>query len=305
MHKKELLKNRGIVLLLAVLCCLLWGSAFPVIKIGYRILGIASADATSQILFAGVRFFLAGILAILLGSILQKKFLFPAKSSWGMVTGLSLFQTILQYLFFYLGLAHASGVNASIINGVNTFFAILLATLARKQERLTSGKLLGCILGTAGVVFVSISGGNVGGGFALTGEGFIVIASMSYAVSSVLMKEYSSHENPVTLSGYQFLVGGAVMMLIGGIAGGNLGSISAQGLLLILYLALVSSVAYSIWGVLLKYNPVSSVAIYGFTTPIFGAMLSAVLLGEWSSVTIRHVIALALVSIGIYIVNRK
>ena len=305
MHKQELLKNRGIVLLLAVLCCLLWGSAFPVIKIGYRILGIASADATSQILFAGVRFFLAGILAILLGSILQKKFLFPAKSSWGMVTGLSLFQTILQYLFFYLGLAHASGVNASIINGVNTFFAILLATLARKQERLTSGKLLGCILGTAGVVFVSISGGNVGGGFALTGEGFIVIASMSYAVSSVLMKEYSSHENPVTLSGYQFLVGGAVMMLIGGIAGGNLGSISAQGLLLILYLALVSSVAYSIWGVLLKYNPVSSVAIYGFTTPIFGAMLSAVLLGEWSSVTIRHVIALALVSIGIYIVNRK
>lgn len=304
MHKKELLKNRGIVLLLAVLCCLLWGSAFPVIKIGYRILGIASADATSQILFAGVRFFLAGILAIVLGSILQKKFLFPAKTSWGMIGILSLFQTILQYLFFYLGLAHASGVNASIINGVNTFFAILLATLARKQERLTSGKLLGCILGTAGVVFVSISGGNVGGGFALNGEGFIVIASMSYAISSVLMKEYSSHENPVTLSGYQFLVGGAVMMIIGGIAGGNLGSISAQGLLLILYLALVSSVAYSIWGVLLKYNPVSSVAIYGFTTPIFGAMLSALLLGEWSSVTIRHVIALALVSIGIYIVNR-
>lgn len=305
MHKKELLKNRGIVLLLAVLCCLLWGSAFPVIKIGYQLLGIGAADATSQILFAGVRFFLAGILAIVLGSILQKKFLFPAKSSWGMVTGLSLFQTILQYLFFYLGLAHASGVNASIINGVNTFFAILLATLARKQERLTSGKLLGCVLGTAGVVFVSISGGNVGGGFALNGEGFIVIASMSYAVSSVLMKEYSSHENPVTLSGYQFLVGGAVMMLIGGIAGGNLGNISVQGLLLILYLALVSSVAYSIWGVLLKYNPVSSVAIYGFTTPIFGAMLSALLLGEWSSVTIRHVIALALVSIGIYIVNRK
>jgi drug/metabolite transporter (DMT)-like permease len=304
MHKKELLKNRGIVLLLAVLCCLLWGSAFPVIKIGYQLLGIGAADATSQILFAGVRFFLAGILAILLGSILQKKFLFPAKSSWGMIGRLSLFQTVLQYLFFYLGLAHASGVNASIINGVNTFFAILLATLARKQERLTAGKLLGCILGTAGVVFVSISGGNVGGGFALTGEGFIVIASMSYAVSSVLMKEYSSHENPVTLSGYQFLVGGAVMMIIGGIAGGNLGSISAQGLLLILYLALVSSVAYSIWGVLLKYNPVSSVAIYGFTTPIFGAMLSALLLGEWSSVTIRHVIALALVSIGIYIVNR-
>jgi drug/metabolite transporter (DMT)-like permease len=304
MHKKELLKNRGIVLLLAVLCCLLWGSAFPVIKIGYRILGIASADATSQILFAGVRFFLAGILAIVLGSILQKKFLFPAKTSWGMIGILSLFQTILQYLFFYLGLAHASGVNASIINGVNTFFAILLATMARKQERLTSGKLLGCILGTAGVVFVSISGGNAGGGFALTGEGFIVVASVSYAISSVLMKEYSSHENPVTLSGYQFLVGGAVMMIIGGIAGGNLGSISVQGLLLILYLALVSSVSYSIWGVLLKYNPVSSVAIYGFTTPIFGAMLSAVLLGEWSSVTIRHVIALALVSIGIYIVNR-
>ncbi len=292
------------VALLAVLCCLLWGSAFPSIKIGYQLFGIASGDAMSQVLFAGVRFFLAGILALLFGSLLQKHLLLPKRSSWRMIGTLSLFQTILQYFFFYVGLAHAAGVKASIINGMSTFFAILLACLVRRQERLTGGKLAGCILGAAGVILVSLGGGSLGGGFALNGEGFLLIASVSYAISSVLIKEYAQYENPVTLSGCQFALGGLVMMVVGLLAGGRLGAVSISGALLILYLALVSSVSYSIWGLLLKHNSVSTVTIYGFTNPIFGALLSAVLLGEWSSVSLRHLIALALVSVGIYIVNR-
>lgn len=303
MRNKALLTNKYIVCLLAIVCCLLWGSAFPSIKIGYRIFEVGSSDSMSQILFAGIRFFLAGILAIIFGSVLQRKVLFPKKSSWRMVCTLSIFQTILQYFFFYMGLAHASGVKSSIINGMSTFFAILLACLVRKQERLTSGKILGCVLGAIGVIIVSLAGGNIGSGFALNGEGFILIASVSYAISSVLIKEYSIHENPVTLSGYQFVIGGLVMMIVGFLAGGRLHMTSYLGVILIIYMALISSVAYSIWGILLKYNPVSAVTIYGFTNPIFGALLSVLLLGEWKTITIRYLVALALVSFGIYIVN--
>lgn len=304
MGNKSILKNKIVVCGLAILCCLLWGSAFPCIKIGYRLFEIGSGDSMSQILFAGIRFFLAGILAIIFGSLLQKKILFPKKDSWGMVCKLSIFQTVLQYFFFYMGLAHSSGVKSSIINGMSTFFAILMASLVRKQEKLTTNKMVGCVLGAAGVILVSLAGGDMGAGFAINGEGFILIASVSYAISSVLIKEYSLKENPVTLSGYQFIIGGLIMIIVGLLAGGRLHMTSPAGIPLIIYMALISSVAYSIWGVLLKYNPVSSVTIYGFTNPIFGAILSAIFLSEWQTITVKYLIALALVSLGIFIVNR-
>lgn len=300
-----LLQNKLVVCLLAVFCCLLWGSAFPSIKAGYEMFEIGAQDSVSQILFAGIRFLIAGVLTIIFGSLLQKKFLFPKKTSWKMVCTLSVFQTMLQYFFFYIGLAHASGVKSSIINGMTTFFAILLACLVRKQEHLSVDKLVGCILGTAGVIIVSLSSGGVEAGFALNGEGFILIAAVSYAVSSVLIKEYSVKENPVTLSGYQFLIGGFAMMVVGFIAGGRIHLTRSAGILLIIYMALISSVAYSIWGILLKHNPVSSVTIYGFSNPIFGALLSAFFLAEWDKLNLRYVAALLLVSLGIYVVNRK
>ena len=300
-----LLQNKLVVCLLAVFCCLLWGSAFPSIKAGYEMFEIGAQDSVSQILFAGIRFLIAGVLTIIFGSLLQKKFLFPKKTSWKMVCTLSIFQTMLQYFFFYIGLAHASGVKSSIINGMTTFFAILLACLVRKQEHLSIDKLVGCILGTAGVIIVSLSSGSVEAGFALNGEGFILIAAVSYAVSSVLIKEYSVKENPVTLSGYQFLIGGFAMMVVGFIAGGRIYLTRPAGILLIIYMALISSVAYSIWGILLKHNPVSSVTIYGFSNPIFGALLSAFFLAEWDKLNLRYVAALLLVSLGIYVVNRK
>ena len=303
--KSSLLQNKFIVCLLAVFCCLLWGSAFPSIKAGYEMFEIGAQDSMSQILFAGIRFLLAGVLTIIFGSLIQRKVLFPKKTSWKMVCTLSVFQTMLQYFFFYIGLAHASGVKSSIINGMTTFFAILLACLVRKQEHLSSEKIIGCLLGTAGVVIVSLSGGSIDAGFALNGEGFILIAAVSYAVSSVLIKEYSVKENPVTLSGYQFLIGGFVMMVVGLFAGGRIHMTKPIGILLIIYMALISSVAYSIWGILLKHNPVSSVTIYGFSNPIFGALLSAFFLAEWDKLNLRYVAALLLVSLGIYVVNRK
>ena len=303
--KSSLLQNKFIVCLLAVFCCLLWGSAFPSIKAGYEMFEIGAQDSMSQILFAGIRFLLAGVLTIIFGSLIQGKALFPKKTSWKMVCTLSVFQTMLQYFFFYIGLAHASGVKSSIINGMTTFFAILLACLVRKQEHLSSEKIIGCLLGTAGVIIVSLSGGSIDAGFALNGEGFILIAAVSYAVSSVLIKEYSVKENPVTLSGYQFLIGGFVMMVVGLLVGGRIHLTKPIGILLIIYMALISSVAYSIWGILLKHNPVSAVTIYGFSNPIFGALLSAFFLAEWDKLNLRYVAALLLVSLGIYVVNRK
>lgn len=99
----------GVVFFCALICCFLWGSAFPCIKIGYGLFSIGASDSTSQIVFAGMRFTLAGILVILFGSLLQGKWLRPAKKNLLMVGKLSLVQTVGQYIFFYIGLAHTTG----------------------------------------------------------------------------------------------------------------------------------------------------------------------------------------------------
>lgn len=90
METKEKFMQKTIVVWLgALVCCLLWGSAFPCIKIGYQMMHIASDEVASQILYAGYRFTLAGILTILLGSIGSRRFLRPTKGSIGKVFKLS------------------------------------------------------------------------------------------------------------------------------------------------------------------------------------------------------------------------
>ncbi len=305
-EKETFLTKNSIVCLLALLCCFLWGSAFPCIKIGYQLFEIGDGDTWSQILFAGIRFTLAGILVVCVCSLKERKLLAPKKTSWGMVFKISMCQTAVQYVFFYVGLAHTTGVKGSIMEGANVFMAVLLASLVYHQESLTPLKGFGCLIGFAGVVLVNLGGGGLGGGIALNGEGFLLIACLSYAFSSVLIKIYSRRENPVVLSGYQFILGGLIMTVAGIAFGGSISGVSFQGYVLLLYMALISAVAYSVWSVLLKYNSVSKVAVFGFTTPIFGVVLSAAFLHENSSLSwLQSLSALALVCAGIYIVNRE
>jgi len=260
----------------------------------------------SQILFAGYRFTLAGVLAILLGSLISRKFLVPKKASISRIFTLSMLQTVGQYILFYIGLAHTAGVKASIIGGMNVFIAILVASLIFRQEKMTTPKIIGCLTGFIGVILVNVSQTGFDLHVSLSGEGFIFLSAIAYGFSSVLIKQYSKDENPFVLSGYQFVIGGMILTIIGFLLGGKVTHFTAASTLLLIYLALISAVAYSLWGILLKYNPVSKVAIFGFMNPMFGVLFSSLLLNEkaqafgWNSI-----MALILVCAGIFIVNKK
>ena len=304
MKKEKLLSKNIIVCLLALICCMLWGSAFPCVKIGYKMLGIAADNTASQILFAGYRFSLAGLLVIIAGSIAQKKILVPKVNEIPKVMALSAFQTIIQYLLFYIGLANTTGVKASVIIGSNVFIAVVVSSLIFHLERLSLNKAIGCVIGFAGIIIINLSGGGVDMNIRLTGEGFMFISTFSYAFSSVMMKKYSKSVNPVMMSGWQFLFGGIVMSLMGIISGGEVNIDSSPELSMLFYLAFISAVAYSLWAILLKYNPVSKVAVYGFMNPVIGVILSALLLNEGQQAFgFKGIISLFLVCIGIYVVN--
>lgn len=287
--------------------CGLWGSAYPCVKIGYELFGIAGSDVASRLVFAGTRFTIAGIMVVVGVSIAQRRALLPAKRDLGAIGILALFQTVLQYFFFYGGLSHAAGVTSSIIGAAAYFFAILFAALIFKTENLTRKAVIGCTIGFAGVVLVNLGGsGDAAFSFALNGEGFILLSSIAGAISTCFIAVLGRTHDSVLLSGWQFVTGGVVLLGCGLAMGGSLCPISpGPALALILYMGFISAMAYTLWSRLLAANPVSRVSIFGFMTPVFGAAMSAVLLGEADAVNpLFALIALALVSAGIVIVNR-
>ena len=303
--KKETLTRPAIVTLLACLCCLLWGSAVPFINLGYRLFAIPEGETASQILFAGCRFTLAGLLAVAITSVQHRHVVLPRPGNWGRVARLSLVQTIAQYVFFYIGVAHTTSVKGAIIQGINAFVTILIACYLFRTERMNARKWLGGLVGVAGIVLVNMDGMHIDPSVSLLGEGFLVISMCAAAVSSGLIKRYSQHEEPVCLSGWQFVLGGATMIIAGLLLGGRLHPQSALALLVLLYLAMVSAVAYSIWAVLLKVNPVSRVAVFTFLQPVFGVLLSLLLVDRGADVPLlRYGAALVLICVSIAMVNR-
>lgn len=295
------------IILMATICCFLWGSAFPCIKNGYKLFSISSTSTPSQILFAGIRFAFAGLMVILAGSLIEKKFLLPSRKSIFKILLLSVFQTVGQYVFFYIGLAHTSGVNASIIESANTFFTILWAAVIFHTETISFFKIAGCALGFAGVCLIELHGADIQNlSFNIAGDGSILVSALLASFVPSLLKKYSSAESPFVLSGYQFFVGGVAMVAVSLVTGGTLSMPESPvaAFSLLSYMAFISACAYTLWTLLMKYNDVSKVAVFGFINPVFGFMLSAVFLGETGTAfSWVGMVSLVLVCAGIVLVN--
>lgn len=295
--------NPWVVGLLAICCTALWGSAYPCVKSGYELFQIAGEDVSSKILFAGYRFFAAGIMTFIFSWISAGRVPGIKKENIPGAFGLGLVQTTLQYIFFYIGVANTTGVKGSIIGASSTFFTILLAHFLIKSEKIDLRKGLGCLLGFSGVVLASFTTQGLDASFSVEGEGFLIISALSYAVASLWSKGLAKKEDPIVITAIQLLFGGAILMILGVSFGGHIDVIVWNGALLFLYMAFISSAAFSLWTLLLKYNPVGKVAIYGFMTPVFGVFMSALFLGE-NAWNIRNLAALLMVSAGIIAVNR-
>lgn len=304
-NKQHVLSKTGPLMALATFCVLLWGSAPSGIKLGYQFFQIDASDTMTILLFAGIRFALAGIMVILAYSLMNRKFITPKRTSAKGIVCLALSQTALQYLFYYIGTAHASGVKVSILSGSSTFFCVFVAALIFKQEQLSMNKVVGCLLGLIGIILINLQGSTESLSLEMSflGEGFILMSTLANSFSSAFIRHFAQNDDPVMLSGYQFTAGGLFLVAVGLIGGGRLPVITPEGIAILLYLCMVSAVAYTVWSVLLKYNPVSKVTIYNFLMPIFGVILSTILLGERGAFNVYTLLSLALVCGGIWLVN--
>lgn len=301
---KNIFENKWGVMVLATLCTFLWGSAFPALKLGFTELQITPGDTSAQIVFAGIRFLLAGLL--ILGFLLIKspERLKVQKSKIPILILLGVCQTAIQYFFFYVGLSKVSGMQGAILNSSGIFLAIILAHFFYQNDKLNWRKSLGIFVGFTGII-VANWGQELQFQFQLTGEGFMILAGLTMAITTIITKELALGIHPVTLTGWQLTIGAVVLLFVGVPQLGE-GAIVFTGIGwgIILYTALLSAVAFSLWTSILKYNKAGEISIYKFLTPLFGATLSALMLpGEQFNLFIAA--ALVLVASGIVVVNRK
>lgn len=293
--------RRNVVFALATFCCLLWGSAYPAIKNGYAAFAIAANDIPGKMVFAGWRFLFAGLILLVLAQLTGRAVWQLSKRNWGELALLGFTQTAVQYVFFYVGLAYTTGVKGSIMNGTAVFFGVLLGHFLYHNDRLSASKIVGCLVGFAGVIVVNFSRDLLNFDFTLMGEGFVVIAALILSIGMVYGKKISQAMDSTVMTAWQLTLGGLMLLAVGYVFGGHLGEITTTGFFLLLYLCVLSSAAFALWSLLLKYNQVGLISVFNFLVPIFGAALSAVFLGEtifeW-----KNVIALILVCGGIWLV---
>ena len=296
------IKNYKVAAALAIFCTLLWGTAFPFIKVGYAQFGIEGNDIGSKLLFAGARFTLAGIMVLFIFLVKNKHLPKIEKNGIMPVMLLGSVQTFGQYIFTYIGIGFTSGANTSVITACATFFTVLFAPLFFKSDKLNICKIIGCVLGFCGVLCV-----NSGGGVTvdtLFGDFMILMSTLSAAAGNFISKGIVRDREPISVTGFQLLFGGILLLIAGFVTGGKLDFSSIKALLVLLWLAFVSAAAFAIWTALLKHHPASRICVFKLLVPVFGTLLSGIMLGE-SVFGIETIVSVVLICAGIFISNMQ
>ncbi|WP_185957527.1 DMT family transporter [Saccharicrinis carchari] len=288
---------------LAIIACLLWSTAFAGIKIGL--------EYTTPLQFAGIRFFLAGIILFPLVKN-RKNITLAIKHHFWLILKISLFQTMILYSLFYLGVSLVPGAIAAIFIGSSPLFAAIVSSLMQKNDKLTLPKMLTISLGIAGIVLIAYhkEWSDKDELKQLLGMGILIAANISSGVGNVFVSRQKGKIPPTTLNALQMSLGGLVLFV------GSLFYEPFTGFnhppayfISLAWLSFLSAAAFSIWFKLLQRPGVlvSDLNIWKFIVPIFGAILSWLLLPDEQPELIP-IIGMLIIAVSLIMynfVNRK
>lgn len=290
---------------IAIFCNILWGTAFPVLKIVYPIMNIAGGDIAQNIVFISFRFFIAAILLLIYAFVTKLPLFQITNKDVSMLALLGLCSTTFQYFFFNIGVANTNGIKASILGQVGIFFSVIISHFIYKNDRITPAKTFGLAFGFIGLIVVNL--GQTTGellSFSLRAEGYMIIAGIVGAIAMILAKKIGSHLHPIVMTAWQMLFGSILLFFVGIAMGGKASELvfTPMSVILLLYLALLSAVAFGLWYYILQFRKVGEIALFKFIVPITGTILTAIFVPN-EPLLLIHVIGLIFVSIGIIIVN--
>ena len=280
----------------AIITCLLWSTAYPLIKIGLQY--------STPLHFAGSRFILAGLM-ILPFTLKPGEYIRMVKANMSLVIWVTVLQTLINYTLFYIGMEKVPGAIGAVIVGSQPFVTAIVSRILIREERFARAKVVTIILGLAGIVLVSAGRQkfNFSGPAELVGIVFIFIANISTATSNVMISKNGKNMNPLVLSSFSLLIGGLIIFLFS-FAVEDVPSKPDFPLnywLVMIWLAFMSAFTFSKWYVLLKRPEVkvSDLNLWKFIIPVFGAILSWIIVpGEnpdWVTIIGMIIISLSLI----------
>ena len=273
------------VVAFALTAAIAWGWAYPLIKLGMNHFGILPDMTGSKMLFAGIRFFISGLIILAIAKPSHRKFgIRKTLDAWYILL-YSLLNTTLHYAFFYFGLSHNAGARSAILNSMSVFTVVIFA----------------CIFGFLGILALNL-GGKDSGTFTFLGDGMIILNALCGASASLLTRGLSKRVDVFVGTDYSLSLGGILLVIPGLLAGGYLPCINLLGIIDLVLLIAISTIGFSLYNKLLSCNPVGKVAIFNSLIPVAGTITSCLCLGEtfyW-----KYVLAGALATMGIYIINK-
>lgn len=258
----------------AILACLLWGSAFAGAKIGF--------EYAPPIFLSGLRFTLAGML--LMPVIWARHLsLLTALRHWKFMLLFAFLQTFLQYGLFFMGLDKVPGATAAIIIGGGPLFVAIMAHFTINNDRMTLRKIIAILLGLSGVVFISLTKGELTSdapGF-YQGVGLLLLSNLVGGSTNILVVKRKYNISPVVLTSFANFTGGIMLLLTSFIVEKPvITTYPPQFYAALLWLAFIPAAAFSLWYNLLQQPgvKVSELNMWKFIVPVAGCVLSWILL---------------------------
>ena len=302
---KSILKDNRFKVFFAVFVMVGWAMAYPLIKLGYQEFQIDGADLGSKILFAGIRFFLAGTAVTIFSRLRKIDAEISDRGTLGWLFLLGLVNTALHYMFAYVGLGFNSSARSTILDSMGGFLLIILSTAIFADDRMTWKKALGCVLGIAAIVSININPGeDFFADITMRGDGMILLNACCTAFGGLITRVISRKMNITRATGYSMQIGGGLLIAAGLLAGPRRPwTITGKGIFILFCLIMISAVCFGIYNALLSVHPISEIAIYNALIPVLGVIFAALLLRE--ELRPQYIIAVIMVALGIHVANQK
>jgi len=299
MNKEKSLSFKSLALALLVMA--LWGSLFPMIKIGYGAFGIDTSVIPDIIVFASLRFLVSGAVVCIIARVRKAPIERPFKKSVLPILGVAAFTIFLHYMLTYVGLSVTDSSKTALLKQIASLVYVCFAFLFIRSETFNPFKIVGAVIGFLGIVAINFDGKGVH--FA-PGDLIILGASVMSVVGMVFSKKSVERASSFWVTGISQLLGGAALLLVGLIMGGRFPQPSFAAILVFLYICTASISAYVLHGYIQKTESNSRLLIIKFAEPLFACLFGALFLGEeifkW-----QYLIAFILISVGIVLGGMK
>lgn len=296
----DLFKRKPIAIAAAILAAFFWGSAYPLLKVTYQVFDIAPGDVSTKLLLAGLRFFGAGLIVLILKKIFRIPKSKPTLRDWRVAALLGLLGVTIQYSFFYVGVGNTSATKSAIIQSSSIFFILVISTMILRIEKLRLVHVISILLGFGGIIVTNLSGGGFDLDFNLTGEGLLIGSSLTVAITTLLVKQRGSSASPFFFAAWQMILGSLPLLIFGLIASKGLKP-NLHGYSLVLYGSFLSGAAFTLWYSVITVQSVVEMSFYRLFIPVFGTLLSILVLQE--PLTVQIGLGLLLVISGAFLLQ--